>query len=69
MYIVLFCLLYLQIVSLHSLTKKLENDQITADCGTITVKTSEFTQDTNKLPVFVNFFISAMFSFCPTGYC
>jgi hypothetical protein len=33
----LLCLLYLQIVSLRSLTKKLKNDQITADCGTITV--------------------------------
>ena len=57
MYIVLFCLIYLQIVSLRSLTKKLTNDQITADCGTITVnqflrKHLDLLKTQNKLPVF-----------------
>ena len=58
-------LLYLQIVSLRSLTKKLMNDQITADCGTITVnqflhKHLDLLKTQNKLPVFC---ISAMFTF------
>jgi Ca2+-dependent lipid-binding protein len=38
-----------EIVSLHSLTKKLENDQITADCGTITVTAEEISGNNQLL--------------------